>query len=391
MDRQLKDVMGVLLLIVVLWIGLSIVGRVSWLLPVVVTLFAIINVMASFAIREFPDTAVNLARRRFIRGYLKFVCYMIGDELPTESTSTSSSRRLLVRTAKHYSVAADRAKQIFRGQDEIIENVLARIHENQSLQEKRRDDTGLPLGSFLLIGHEGCGKRYLTRVLSKLIYGSATIDVFDCSRVNASTLIGNQDHPGELIRLAQKGALRTILFERIEKADEDTTKTFLSMLAQGRVALPGARKPVSFENTLFFFATTQGVAELQAFADEHSNVSTPRTPSIEVLTTQLRVDRALLTAITDIYLFEPLSDQAKAEVLSLLMHRECRSHEVELAFVEPKLLASQVCRIDDENGFRIAPQMINRLLRKPLVAATAAHQNSLALHVRHSTENEVNY
>ena len=388
MDRQLSKIMSVLFLILILWFGFSIVGRVSWLLPIAVTWFAIINVLTSWAIREFSGTIAKLARRRFVRGYLKFVCHMIGDELPIESTSTSSRRRLLLRTAKEYLVAADRAKQIFRGQNDIINSLLARIRENQSLREKRRDDNALPLGSFFLIGHEGSGKRYLSRVLSKLIYGSGTIDVFDCSRINAGMLIGNRDQPGELIRLVQQRSYRTILFERIEKADEDTTKTLLSMLAKGKVALPGARQPVSFENTLIFFSTTEAVSELQSLADKQASGSTLTTSSIELLTSQTGMDRALLTAITDTYLFEPSSDQVKAEVLSLLMQRECRSHEIELAFVEPKLLASQVCRIDDQNGFRIAPQMVNRLLRKPLVAATAANQTSLALRVRHSSENK---
>ena len=82
----------------------------------------------------------------------------------------------------------------------VIDTVLSRIYENQTLGRARRGTrAGSPLASFLLVGPEGVGKRYLMRVIAKLLYGSSTIEVFDCERLTAATLIGTKDRDGVLL------------------------------------------------------------------------------------------------------------------------------------------------------------------------------------------------
>ena len=69
-----------------------------------------------------------------------------------------------------------------------------------------------------------------------------------------------------------------------------------------------------------------------------------------------------------------------------LLHRieECRTHETDLNFVDPTILATQVVQVDEENGFTLAPQRVSRLMRKPLVAAVDGQHKSLSLRVRSS-------
>ena len=90
----------------------------------------------------------------------------------------------------------------------------------------------------------------------------------------------------------------------------------------------------------------------------------------------------MLNAMTDIYLCETLDDYTKSEVVSLLMQKQCRSHNTELNFVEPVILATQVVQIDDETGFESTPQQIEKLLRKPLVAAANGKHKKLSLRIR---------
>ena len=89
-----------------------------------------------------------------------------------------------------------------------------------------------------------------------------------------------------------------------------------------------------------------------------------------------------LSAVTDICYCEPPTDRVKAEVVALLMKKECRDHGIELSNVDPEILATQVIQLDDASGFRLAPQRVKKLLRKPLVAAAPERPPSLSLRVR---------
>ncbi|MCA9259565.1 MAG: hypothetical protein KDA61_10220, partial [Planctomycetales bacterium] len=74
--------------------------------------------------------------------------------------------------------------------------------------------------------------------------------------------------------------------------------------------------------------------------------------------------------------------RVKAEVVALLMKKECSDHGIELSNVDPEILAMQVIQLDDASGFRLAPQRVKKLLRKPLVAAALERPPSLSLRVR---------
>ena len=50
--------------------------------------------------------------------------------------------------------------------------------------------------------------------------------------------------------------------------------------------------------------------------------------------------------------------------------------------VDPLILAAEIVRIDEDTGFGRLPQDIEKLLRKPLVAAAELKCSRLSLHVR---------
>ena len=125
MDRQLSKLMNMLLLALVLWFAFSMLNRISTLLPLLLLLFAIANVISASMIREVPGAVAKLSKNRLMRAYFRLVCHMIGDDLPTESSAKTSRRKLLLRTPQEYRAAANQAKQLVRGQDEIIDVLAA--------------------------------------------------------------------------------------------------------------------------------------------------------------------------------------------------------------------------------------------------------------------------
>jgi hypothetical protein len=67
------------------------------------------------------------------------------------------------------------------------------------------------------------------------------------------------------------------------------------------------------------------------------------------------------------------------------MLKECSAHGLELRHVDPLVLAAEVLRIDDSQGFGRLPQDIKTLLGRPILAAGQQNKRSLSLLVRMPT------
>ena len=103
---------------------------------------------------------------------------------------------------------------------------------------------------------------------------------------------------------------------------------------------------------------------------------------LDLLENATGIKRGLLNAVTDTFVFRKPTDQARAEVFSMLLLKECLAHDVQLAYVEPAVIASQICQMNEQEGFAPFPQFASRLLRKPLVAISGAKENTLSLRVQ---------
>ena len=364
------------------WIAISMIGRVHGLLVLLLTVLAISNIAVIWMLRVHRPTLAVLCRRRLVRKYVGCVCYFSGEQLPLE-TERQIGREVLLRSPLDFDIARGRAKQIVRGHDDVIDTVLSRIYESQTLGRAHRGTrAGSPLASFLLAGPEGVGKRYLMRVVAKLLYGSSTVEVFDCERLAAGTLIGTKDHGGVLCEVAQQNPCTVLLFENTEKASWDVVSVLVQIMTTGHFKPPASSAPVSFADTTIVLTTTQAYASVLALTGAGLAESVLQQQAIEVLGEETTIDRGLLNAVTDICLCAPATDRVKAEVVALLMKKQCRDHGIELSNVDAEIIATQVIQLEGESGFELAPQRIKRLFRKPLVAAARERPPSLSLRVR---------
>jgi ATP-dependent Clp protease ATP-binding subunit ClpA len=230
------------------------------------------------------------------------------------------------------------------------------------------------------VGDTGIGKRYLARVLSKLLYRSGRVEVFACDRITADSLVGIKGRAGELLELVRREPFLTLIFERIDQASADVVGILVRLLSAGQLAQPGEESAISFQHATVVFTTERcdGLLGL----DEHSlGESEWRQRAIEYLRDELQLDAGLLGAVDDILVCQPPSDAVKAEVVSMLLQKECRAHGIELCHVDPVILGTQVVQIDDVHGFAHAPNRAKKLLSRPLVAAAAEGHDSLSLRV----------
>jgi len=90
---------------------------------------------------------------------------------------------------------------------------------------------------------------------------------------------------------------------------------------------------------------------------------------VDIVATETLIDRALLNAVSDVFLCDPPTDRVKAEVVTLLMTNETSAHaslclQSTRTYLRPKCYKSMM-----PTGFGLVPERIKKLLRKPLVTA----------------------
>ena len=365
------------------WFVLARLGDWFWPLPWLVTGIAIINALTVWMIRAQPATTARICRRKWLYQYVRLVCWLTGDEVPTGSSSNESARRLLLHTRREFDDAVARAKQVVRGHDDIIERFLDRVYENQRLRMSRRAGSWKgPLASLLLVGNEGVGKRYLTRVIAKLLYQDGGVEVFECDRLTVSQLLGTEDAPGQLLAAVSGESHCMLCFERIDAASADVQKLLGQVTTTGRLRAPGSDRDVSFENAVVVFTTSKSAASLAELASQPLAQGAWHQRAIEIVSDETQVDPQLLGAVTDLFYFASPSDRVKAEVIVLLMRDECAAHQIRLSQVAPEIIATQVYQLNETNGFGPAPQRVKKLLRGPLLAAADHQDQPLSLCVR---------
>lgn len=368
--------------VILAWMIISTLGRWHWFLALLVTVLAISNIAILWMLRDHRPKLARACRRVPLRKYVSAVCYLTGDQLPRES-EPSAIREVLLRTQKDFEQAEMQAKQIVRGQDEVIARVLSRIYENQTLRKSRRKrDLSGPLASFLLVGTEGIGKRYLLRVIAKILYGDSGVEVFDCQQLNAHTLLGSKGQSSPLWEIVEQQPHTLLLFERIEKAPSEVSRVLGEILSKGVLKQPGSDKVLSLEKTTVAFTTTAAASALQRLAEQSAGQAIFEQRALEAIGEETPIDPGLLSAVTDICYCASPTDAVKSEVVSLLMQNECRDHQIELSHVDPEILAIQVMQIEPAEGFRLVPQRVKKLLRKPLVAAAPHRPPALSLRVQ---------
>ena len=367
------------------WYVFSVLGGLHWLTAFLLLLVSATNVATIWMLREHPGLLTKLCSKPFVHKYVRGICYLTGQQMPLDERPGASVDSLLLLSRNDFHIAASRAKQIVRGHNEVLDRVLSRIFENVTLRKSRRHSKLLgPVASFLLVGNDGIGKRYLARVVSKLLYRTGRVEVFECDRITAASLVGTKGQPGDLLEMARREPYQMLIFERIEKASAEVVGVLMRLLSNGQLAQPGSESAVSFQHSTVVFTTNP--TESMASLDETAlGQSAWQQRVIEQLRDERQIDGGMLSAIDEVLLCQSPADDVKAEVISLLMQKECKAHGIELSHVDPIILGTQVLQLDDATGFAHSPNRIKKLLSRPLVAATADEHDSLSLRVATDT------
>ena len=385
MDQRLAKILQLASLAMLAWFAYSWLTKLHWLLGAALCVFAVANAATAWMLREHKSMVRSAIRVGLVRRYVNFVCRCTGDQRPSDTSANSSGSGLLLRSRLDFDVADERAREVVRGHDEVIHRMLNRIHENLTLRKRQRNGSYQgPLASFLVVGPDGVGKRFLSRELAKLLYRDGSFDVFECDQISASQLIGMRGTPGEL-ESVRRDAHRILLFEHVDRAPPEMVRLFMRLLTGGQLRLSGSENHVSLANTVVVFTTTLAMDSLSEAATRPSGAAAWDQKAIDLIANATRIDRRLLSTVTELVYCAPPNDRVKSEVIALLLAEECGVHRTELNHVDPEIIATQVLQLEESQGFAGAPPLVKKLLRKPLVAATVGEHGSLSLRVRSSS------
>ncbi|MBE6968742.1 MAG: ATP-dependent Clp protease ATP-binding subunit [Ruminococcaceae bacterium] len=154
------------------------------------------------------------------------------------------------------------------GQEEAVSAVARAIRRGRmGLKDPRR-----PVGSFLFLGPTGVGKTELCKALAEAVFGDENamirIDMSEfMEKHTVSKLIGSPpgyvgyDEGGQLTEKVRRKPYSVILFDEIEKANEDVFNILLQIMDDGRLTDSQGRH-VNFRNTIVVMTSNVGARNI---------------------------------------------------------------------------------------------------------------------------------
>jgi ATP-dependent Clp protease ATP-binding subunit ClpA len=243
----------------------------------------------------------------------------------------------------------------------VIDQIFNHLRDHVAIRTGKPTAEGSPrpLGVFLLVGSEGVGKRYLTTCLCEQLWVKGILITLDLAEEVP-------DHTTEMLAALSANPCATVLLENVDRATGRTLDRLTRILADGRGRDPSSGAVIELGNALIVMTSTRGIA---AFKEQ----SEDNTSSIqERLAAETPMDHPLLAQFDVIAACRRLDAWTRAEVVALIMKRECRRHGLELGYVAPEFLTREVAAINDAHGMALIPPRIARLLRVPLTKAVNA-------------------
>ncbi|KEI01536.1 ATP-dependent chaperone ClpB [Clostridium botulinum] len=224
-------------------------------------------------------------------------------------------------------------QKLLRLEDELKKRVIGQekatvavsnavIRARAGLKDERR-----PIGSFIFLGPTGVGKTELAKTLARNLFDSEDniirIDMSEYMEKHAvSRLIGpppgyvGYEEGGQLTEAVRRNPYSVILFDEIEKANDDVFNIFLQILDDGRLT-DNKGKTVDFKNTIIIMTSNLGSSYLLENKKEDSIDEKIREEVMNTL--KLRFKPEFLNRIDDIILFKPLTSSEIKKIIDIFL------------------------------------------------------------------------
>ena len=246
------------------------------------------------------------------------------------------------------------------GQEDAVKSVSRAIRRTRAgLKDPRR-----PSGSFIFAGPSGVGKTELSKALAEFLFGEddalIQIDMSEFhDRFTASRLFGappgyvGYEEGGQLTEKVRRKPFSVVLFDEIEKANNEIYNTLLQVLEDGRLT-DGQGRVVDFKNTVLIFTSNLGTGDISKAVgmgfsgvgetDEEGRYERMKSKVNDELKKHFRPE--FLNRIDDIVVFHQLTQDQIIQMVDLLVNRvgialRAKDMDIELTDKAKKLLAKR--------------------------------------------------
>lgn len=266
----------------------------------------------------------------------------------------------------------DRIRRRVIGQDEAIEAVSHAVRRSRAgIQDPKR-----PMGSFIFLGPTGVGKTELARALAEFLFDDeqamARLDMSEYMEKHAvARLIGappgyvGYEEGGQLTEVVRRRPYAVVLFDEIEKAQQDVLNVLLQLLDDGRLT-DGKGRTVDFKNTVIIMTSNIASREIQEAAAEGDEAAM-RARALDVLRSHFRPE--FLNRVDDIVTFHPLTQEHLAAIVELQVAqvgRRLEAQHLHLMLTDEAKAHLAVIGYDAVYGARPLKRMIQREILNPL-------------------------
>lgn len=210
------------------------------------------------------------------------------------------------------------------GQDEAVEAVVDSVLRARSGIK----DPSKPIGSFIFLGPTGVGKTQLAKTLAQEMFDSSDniirIDMSEyMEKFSVSRLIGappgyvGYEQGGQLTEAVRRKPYSVVLFDEIEKANEDVFDIFLQILDEGRLT-DSRGKLVDFRNTILIMTSNIGSDIIESGIEKGNTMNEINKDVLDVMKRHFKPE--FINRIDDIVVFKPLNEESIKNIARIFIN-----------------------------------------------------------------------
>ncbi len=173
---------------------------------------------------------------------------------------------------------------------------------------------------FLLLGPTGVGKTETALAFTEFVSGAGCLERFDCSECQGSEflkgLLGNRTGDrGRFGALADRMKRGTVLFDEIEKADDEFQKLLLQILEPGRITLACGEV---VDLSRYAIVCTSNIASNEILDLRHSSAATIERHVLARARESLRPE--IFNRFDETLVYRPLEYDTQMEIVEAKLH-----------------------------------------------------------------------
>jgi ATP-dependent Clp protease ATP-binding subunit ClpA len=242
-----------------------------------------------------------------------------------------------------------------KGQDHILEDVSEFLAGRIA-----RPLAARPLASLCFIGGDSDGKTTLANAIAEFLYSPNKVVRYDGSDyqnpdardrlVGAAAGLTKSGHGGSLTEPLIQDPRRLILFEHFERINQSAWPVLFQMLTEGQLIETGTGRVADFRQAVVIMMSK---ANRTGFYETFREFPDPEIAAAEVIARWSRnpenraepLRSSILSHVEKTYVFRPLSDAAKIEIMRMKAAEIVQEFGLELAGIDTRFLLQMHTRV----------------------------------------------